>query len=220
MACSRAQCLSDARWIISVVQVARTPDDIRTVERSLGQWILWIGGVTVVILLGAYGSLLATSNGLAGDQRTVVRRAIQVLDRSGFSREASVLGRFVAWRSTDNWWNEYVGHQRAYAATNFPFAVVTVYPPFFTVAVDDTERAAILLHEAYHVLGDDEEQVLRHVWLAKQRIGWTEDRYAHTRVWRNTREWTAGTVPGLFRCGIDAHSDCTANLYTADALAQ
>jgi hypothetical protein len=189
------------------------------VERSLGQWILWIGGVTVVILLGAYGSLLVTSDGLDADQRAAVRRAIEVLDQTGFSRETSVLDRFVSWRSTDNWWNEYVGHQRAYAATNFPFAVVTVYPPFFTVAVDDVERAAILLHEAYHVLGDDEEQVLRHVWLAKQRIGWTEERYGHTRVWRNTREWTAGTVPGLFRCGIDGHSDCTANLDAADAAA-
>ena len=202
------------------MQVARTADDIRTVERSFGQWILWIGGVTVVILLGAYGSLLVTSDGLDADQGAAVRRAIDVLDQAGFSREASVLDRFVSWRSTDNWWNEYVGHQRAYAATNFPFAVVTVYPPFFTVAVDDVERAAILLHEAYHVLGDDEEEVLRHVWLAKRRIGWTEHRYAHTRVWRNTREWTAGTVPGLFRCGLDGQSDCTANLDATDALAQ
>jgi hypothetical protein len=191
-----------------------------TVERSLWQWILWTGGVTVVILFGAYASLLVTSDGLERDQREAVRRAIQVLDRNGFSREASVLDRFVSWRGTDNWWNAYVGHQRAYAATNFPFAVVTVYPPFFTVAVDDTERAAILLHEAYHVLGDDEEDVLRHVWLAKQRIGWTGERYAHTRVWRNTREWTAGTVPGLFRCGIDGQSDCTANLYAIEPVAQ
>ena len=188
-------------------------------ERSLGQWILWIAGVTVVILLSAYGSLLVTSDGLDAEQGAAVRRAIGVLKQNGFSREVSVLDRFVAWRSTDNWWNEYVGHQRAYAATNFPFAVVTVYPPFFTVAIDDVERAAILLHEAYHVLGDDEEQVLRHVWLAKQRIGWTNERYAHTRVWRNTREWTAGTVPGLFRCGLDGQSDCTANLAAADALA-
>ena len=198
--------------MIISVQFGPTRDDIGTVERSLGQWILWIGAVTLVILLGAYASLIATSDGLVDHQRAAVQRAIVVLRQTGFSREATVLARFVSWRGTDNWWNAYVGHQRAYAATNFPFGVITVYPPFFIVAIDDTERAAILLHEAYHVLGDDEDEVLRHVWLAKQRIGWTAERYAHTRVWKNTREWTAGTVPGLFRCGVDGQSDCTASL--------
>jgi hypothetical protein len=46
----------------------------------------------------------------------------------------------VSYRRTDNWWNQYVGHHAAYAATNFPFGVVTLYPAFFRYAVDDTER--------------------------------------------------------------------------------
>jgi hypothetical protein len=176
--------------------------------RSLWQWLLWTGGVTVLLLVTSYASLLVTSDGLAPDQQAAVSRAIVVLQQAGFSREATVLGRFVSWRGTDNWWNAYVGHQRAYAATNYPFAVITVYPPFFTVAVDDTERAAILLHEAYHVLGDEEDEALRRVWLTKRRIGWIAERYAGTRVWKNTREWTAGEVPGIFRCGVDGASDC------------
>ena len=61
--------------------------------------------------------------------------------------------------------------------------------------MDDTERATILLHEAYHVFGDDEKFALRRVWLVKERLGWTSLRYGHTRVWKNTREWTHGAVP-------------------------
>jgi hypothetical protein len=185
------------------------------VDRSLWQWILWTGGVALAVLLAAYASLLVTSKGLERGQREIVDRAVRVLAQSGFSRETFLLDHVVSWRRTDNWWNGYVGHQRAYAATNYPFAVVTVYPPFFTAAADDTERAAILLHEAYHVLGDDEDEALQRVWLVKQRIGWTEERYASTRVWKNTREWTATALPGLFVCGIDGRSDC---LSTLDAL--
>ena len=184
-------------------------------ERTLWQWLVWIAGVSITILVGAYASLVLTSDGLTSDQHAAVGRAVVVLERTGFSRESLALRRFVTWRSSDNWWNAYVGHQRAYAATNYPFGVVTVYPPFFTAPADDTERAAILLHEAYHVLGDDEDQALQHVWLAKNRIGWTDARYAHTRVWKNTREWTAAALPVLFRCGIDGRSDC---LSTIDAL--
>jgi hypothetical protein len=131
-----------------------------------------------------------------------------VLDQAGFSREAFTLSHVVSYRRTDNWWNRYVGHQTAYAATNFPFGVVTLYPAFFKYPVDDTERATILLHESYHVLGDREEAALQRVWIEKRRLGWTSSRYDHTRVWKNTREWTSAAVPNLFRCGEDRQSDC------------
>ena len=101
----------------------------------------------------------------------------------------------------------YVGHRDAYAATNFPLGLVTPYPKFFTVPVDDTERAAILLHEAQHLRGASEEEALATVWRDKRSIGWTADRYSTTVVWKNTREWTAAEVPVLFSCGTDRHSD-------------
>jgi hypothetical protein len=85
-----------------------------------------------------------------------------------------------------------------------------LYPPFFEVAVDDTERAAILLHESYHLFGADEATALQGVWIEKARIGWTESQYGQTRVWKNTREWTAATIPALFECGFDGKSDCAA----------
>ena len=176
--------------------------------RGFGRWLLWVAGATVTIVLTAYMSLLVSSEGLSSDERRTVMDAVVVLERAGFSTEASALRHLASYRRTDNWWNQYVGHQTAYAATNFPFAVVTLYPAFFKFPVDDTERATILLHESYHLFGEREEAALQRVWIEKPRLGWTFSRYGHTRVWRNTREWTLAAVPNLFRCVDDGQSDC------------
>lgn len=159
---------------------------------------LRIGGATLSLLFVGLFSLVVSSDRLGYDERRTIAAAIDVLDRAGFAKEVFVLRNVVTYRGTDNWWNRYVGHQSAYAATNFPFEVLTLYPPFFRVAVDDTERAAILLHESYHLFGAGEDGALRSAWMAKGRIGWTEDRYGETRVWRNTREWTLTGAPDLF----------------------
>ena len=176
--------------------------------RGFGRSLLWITGTTLAIVVFAFLSLLMTSDGLNPDQERMVREAIAVVEQGGFHREANVLRRVVFFRSSDNWWNEYVGHQNAYAATNFPFAVVTLYSGFFRFSIDATERAAILLHESHHVFGADERTALQRVWLDKGRLGWTAERYSRTRVWRNTREWTNGAIPVLFQCGDDQRSDC------------
>ena len=89
------------------------------------------------------------------------------------------------------WWNKYTGHESAYASTNFPLEIVTLYQPFFTEPIDDTERAAILLHEAQHLLGANEEQELTRTWQDKERLGWTRDRYGETKVFQVTEESTA-----------------------------
>jgi hypothetical protein len=176
--------------------------------RSVARRALLILVSTLVIVIVFYTSLFATSDGLTADQERDVRSAIAVLSKTGFSSEALVLSRFAGYRSSDSWWNAYVGHQRAWAATNFPFAIVTLYPAFFDFAVDDTERAAILLHEAQHIFGAGEETALDDVWKRKRQLGWTVDRYGTTRVFRNTREWTEQSIPNLFRCGPDGRSDC------------
>lgn len=169
---------------------------------------MWILGVIIAILTTAYASLLVTSEGLTNDERRMVAQAIVVLEQTGFTREASALSYLAIFRRTDNWWNQYVGHQTAFAATNFPFGVVTLYPAFFRFPVDDTERATILLHEASHLFGGREEEALQLVWESKQRLGWTEARYGATRVWKNTREWTKDAIPAFFGCGPDHESDC------------
>jgi hypothetical protein len=183
---------------------ARTTDD----RRGFWEYLLWTSGVALTILTISYASLLLTSDAVTAAEREAVASAIEELDRAGFSQQTFALRHLVSFRRTDNWWNRSVGHPAAYAATNFPFAVVTLYPPFFKYPVDDRERAAILLHEAYHLFGDDEGEALQRVWQQKNRLGWTRGRYSHTRVWKNTQEWTHGSVPALFTCGGDGQSDC------------
>ena len=181
---------------------------LETAGRGLGRWGLWILSVTTLILVTCYASLLVSSQGVSVEERQLVMEAVAVLDRAGFSKESFVLRHVVSYRSTDNWWNRYVGHQTAYAATNFPFGVITLYPAFFRFPIDEVERATILLHESSHLFGEREEEALQRVWIEKHKLGWTSIRYSHTRVWKNTREWTSGSVPVLFRCGEDRKSDC------------
>ncbi|HYY58512.1 MAG TPA: hypothetical protein VE842_14360 [Pyrinomonadaceae bacterium] len=177
-------------------------------KRSIGKRVSWIIGMTLVVLLICYMSLLVTSDSIKWQQRQTVDRAITVLEQKGFGKEAFVLRRLVSFRTSDNWWNMQVGHHDAYAATNFPFEVLTLYPEFFDSATDDTERAAILLHESYHLFGSNERAALEGVWRNKSRIGWTADKYAETKVWKNTRELTMSEVPQLFRCGLEGKDDC------------
>jgi hypothetical protein len=178
------------------------------VKRSFRKRISWVVGMTLVILLIYYLSLLATSDSIKWQQKQTVGRAITILEQKGFGKEAFVLRHLVSFRSTDNWWNMQVGHHDAYAATNFPFEVVTLYTEFFDTATDDTERAAILLHESYHLFGSGERSALEGTWRNKSKIGWTADKYGESKVWKNTLELTMSEVPELFRCGPQGQSDC------------
>ena len=155
-------------------------------------------GAVAVVMFAWWASLFATSEGLHPEQRLTVYRAVDLLEQRGFRREVFALRNVARFRATDNWWNLHVGHDQAYAATNFPFEIVTVYPRFFELPTDDVERAVILLHEAQHLMGADEETALRRVWALKDRLGWTAEAYGHTKVWRNTHEWTLGSAPDLF----------------------
>ena len=177
-------------------------------KRTLGKRFLWILGATFLSLFVFYLSLRMTSDDLGYDKRQIVLRSITILEQRGFRREASLLSTFTTYRRSDNWWNRYLGHRDAYAATNFPFEVLTLYPEFFADSSDDLERAAILLHEAQHLLGASEETALEYVWLNKQRLGWTEEKYGQTKVWNNTKELTMSLVPQLFHCGPEGKSEC------------
>ena len=178
-------------------------------SRAIIKRVLKICAVVCGLLLVVYLSLLWTSSPLTFDQEQIVGRAIQTLDDHGFSGDAALIRQLVSFRSTDNWWNHWVGHAQAYAATNFPFEVVTLYPDFFNRTADDVERAVILLHEIYHLRGHGEESAHREVWLHKNRLGWNQEKYGKTRVWKNVREATINLASGLFRCGQDGRSDCT-----------
>lgn len=177
-------------------------------KRSFIRRVVWILGVTLAVLVLWYASLLVSSDGLQPDQREKVQNAIAVLQQAGFDREVFVLNHLTAFRRTDSWWNRWVRHHDAYAATNFPFEVVTLYPEFFDHPVDDNERAAVLLHEASHLMGSSEDAALEYTWRNKHRLGWTADQYKLTRVWIATEQLTRPRFPYMFTCGTDGRSDC------------
>ena len=108
-----------------------------------------------VALLGFYLSLLFTSKPLNFDEKLKVKNAIKVLDEKGFSTEVFLLGNLTSFRADDNWLNASTREENAYAATNYPFEIMTVYQDFFTYPQDDVERAAVLLHDAQHFNGAD-----------------------------------------------------------------
>jgi hypothetical protein len=191
-----------------VVEVIAESAPQITLSRRLTKGAIQVFAAVCGILLFAYLSLMMTSDPLTADQRQIVNRAIDILDQQGFGSDAFLLRRLVSFRSNDNWWNRWVGHGQAYAATNFPFEVVTLYPDFFHRAADDVERAMILLHETYHLRGYGEPQAHRQIWLHKHKLGWTQEKYGQTRVWKNVREFTARFAPELFRCGPNGQSDC------------
>src|SRR4051812_19116321 len=100
--------------------------------------------ILIALLLGFYLSLLASSRALNIEQKHLVRKATALVREKGFSKEATLL-EVAIYRGDDNWLNSSVAKENAYAATNFPFEIMTLYPDFFTYPTDDVERAAILL---------------------------------------------------------------------------
>ena len=165
--------------------------------------------VCIAILAGFYISLIASAKPLSSEQRSTLLRSLEHLETSGFTSEAFLLRRIATFRSTDNWLNSSVPKENAYAATNFPFEIVTLYPDYFTYPEDDIERAAILLHEAKHLEGKDEHDAYEFVWRNRAKIGWTREKYADSPVWQNVRRQTMELVPELFRCVEFEMSDCT-----------
>lgn len=164
--------------------------------------------VLAALLVGWHASLLFSSEAATYDERAQVTRSVGLIERAGFAREAFLLRRLTNFRTTDNWLNRYAGHAEAYASTNFPFEVVTLYPDFFHYPVDDVERAVILLHEARHLAGADEAEACASVWRDKARLGWTREKYGKTRVWQNVAELSRRHAPKLFDCGEDGKQDC------------
>ena len=175
----------------------------RLIVRSAICFVVCIG-----VILGFYLSLLASATSLNIDEKSGVRQAIALLDERGFSSEASLL-KIATFKGSDNWLNASVAKESAYAATNFPFEIITLYPEFFTYPNDTTERAAILLHESKHLSGADEHDAYAFVWRNRTQLGWTRDRYNYSPVWRNVRQQTRDNVPELFNCPEKEFGDCT-----------
>lgn len=165
--------------------------------------------VCLSIVIGFYLSLIISSKSLDFQQKNSVSRSIDLIKTAGFETEASLLGKCTVYRATDNWFNSLVPKENAYAATNFPFEIMTLYADFFTYPIDETERSAILLHEARHLRGGGEQDAYEFVWKNRARLGWTKDKYSRSPVWRNVRNQTREYAPALFTCEGADFNDCT-----------
>ena len=165
--------------------------------------------VLIAVLLGFYVSLVVSADRLGRDEHRSVAAAIRHLEQRGFASETFLLKHFAVFRANDNWLNASVEKESAYAATNFPFEILTLYPDFFTYPVDDIERAAVLLHEAKHLQGKNEKDAYEFVWKNRKKLGWTADTYHGSLVWRETRKLTKEYSPQLFVCDVNDFGDCT-----------
>jgi hypothetical protein len=163
----------------------------------------------MTVLAGFYVSLVFSAASLSYEQRKTVERSVQILEEKGFSDEAFMLKRLAVFRSNDNWLNASVAKESAFAATNFPFEIVTIYPEFFTYPIDETERAAILLHEAKHLQGADEKEAYEFVWRNRKKLGYVAEIYNGSAVFIEIRKQTREFAPNLFVCDANPSGDCT-----------
>ncbi len=165
--------------------------------------------VCLAVLAGFYGSLVFSAKSISREESKSVLAAISLLEKQGFPDEVFLLRYAAVYRGNDNWLNASVAKENAFAATNFPFEIVTLYADFFTYPADDVERAAILLHEAKHLQGKDEKEAYEYVWKNRKRLGWTRDKYGQSEVWLNVRRQTRDYAPNLFICDFNQFADCT-----------
>jgi hypothetical protein len=179
--------------------------------RRLGRGAVYYLAVTLCLLSIFHSSLVVTSQPLRADEIETVERAINLLDAKGFAKEAFLLRRLTVFRNTDNWLNSLMQKENAFAATNFPFNVLTLYPDFFIKSADDTERAMILLHEARHLQGADEQDAYGYAWRSRHRIGWTILSHGTTESYITVEESTREAAPELFTCTDKLWNDCTEN---------
>lgn len=202
--CLRCRC--------SLVEVASREPTKEKSGRFVSKFLVRAGGllvVTLIALLGFYMTLIVSAKQLEYEETKSVERSIRVLEERGFAKEVFLLRYLTAYRGTDNWLNISTREENAYAATNFPFEIMTLYPDFFTFSKDDTERAAILLHEAQHLKGADEKEAYEFVWKNRRQLGWTKEKYGTSIIWRNVRKQTREIAPGLFVCEVNEYADCT-----------
>ena len=157
-------------------------------------------------------SLLISSLPTPPHEQEKIDRAIAKLEEKGFEREVFLLRKVATFRSTDNWINSLTVKEDAYAATNCPFGIITLYPDFYNKAADDTERAMILLHEAQHLQGKDESETYDYVWRNRQKLGWTILSHGTTATFVTIELQTRENAPNLFTCSANLWNDCTENL--------
>jgi hypothetical protein len=182
---------------------------VKVPSRSLFEVGSGIVLAVVLALIAFHLSMLTTSAPLSESEEATLDRAIDYLQRRGFEKESFVLRHAVSYRSSDNWLNALVVKENAFAATNFPFQIVTLYPDFYYRLTDDTGRAMVLLHEAQHLLNKDEAEAYEYVWRNRERLGWTQASHGTTSPYITIEQQTRDHAPHLFTCPANLWNDCT-----------
>lgn len=180
-----------------------------TLKRTIFKRAVICLAMCAFVIVGFYLSPVGSSKSLKYDQKQQVHSAIYVLSEKGFTNEAFLLNHLTAFRATDNWLSASIEKENAYAATNFPVEIMTVYEDFFTYPIDDIERAAILLHEAQHLKGANEKEAYKFVRENRIKLGWTREKYGDSAIFRDVRKQTKEIVPELFVCPNNDLGDCT-----------
>lgn len=163
----------------------------------------------ILAVIAFYLSLISTSLPPTPAERQQIDQAIQLLADRGFADEVFVLKGTTTFRGTDHWLNSFIEKENAYASTNFPFQIVTLYPDFYSKAVDKTERAMILLHEARHLMGENENQAYAYVWRNRKVLGWTMRSHGTTESYVTIEQQTREAAPEIFNCPEKPWEDCT-----------
>lgn len=198
-----------ARCRFRLIEVSASGGRGASLKSTIVRRVLVCFIVCIFSLLGFYFSMIFSAAPLQFEERASIERSVNILAEKGFADEVFLLRHLTVYRSNDNWLNASTRLENAYAATNFPFEIMTIYPEFFSLTTDDNERAAILLHEAQHLKGADEQQAYEFVWRNRKKFGWTRELYRDSVVWRNVRKQTREFVPNLFVCNWTEYDDCT-----------
>ena len=192
------------------IQNGTDPGQLATYRKRSLPVVVFSCALSAVLALGVfYSSLIATSQPITAEQFAEVNGAIELLEAKGFEREAFLLRHTAEFRGSDNWFNSAVLKADSYAATNFPFQIITLYPDFYSKTTDDVERAMVLLHEAKHLESQDEEAAYAFVWKNRQRLGWTQLSHGTTATYVTISEQTRENAPQLFTCPDKLWNDCT-----------
>ena len=195
------------------IQNGTDPGQLATYRKRSLPVVVFSCALSGVLALGVfYSSLIATSQPITAEQFAEVNGAIELLEAKGFEREAFLLRHTAEFRGSDNWFNSAVLKADSYAATNFPFQIITLYPDFYSKTTDDVERAMVLLHEAKHLESQDEEAAYAFVWKNRQRLGWTQLSHGTTATYVTISEQTRENAPQLFTCPDKLWNDCTETL--------
>lgn len=184
-------------------------------SNSLFDFIVSSALASVLALIAFHLSLIATSAPLSTKESVLVDGTIELLEARGFQTEAFLLRHTATFQSRDNWLNLIAEKENAFAATNFPFHIVTLYPDFYTRTSDGTERAMVLLHEAQHLLMKDEAAAYEYVWRNRTKLGWTQLTHGHTETYVIIEQQTREFAPELFNCSSNYWNDCTETIRAA-----